>query len=105
MPRSAWRGSGPAPIRLRPSGYDRPLAGRLAPVSAHIRAMRTITQLPEILELPLQSIIVDDTDTPMQVIDPNLLGVLAGPDAGTFRVISAPDAIVLPASVSWEPVS
>lgn len=67
--------------------------------------MRTITQHSELLELPLQSIIADDTDTPMQVIDPNLLGILAGPDAGQFRVTSNPDAVVLPATVRWEPVS
>lgn len=67
--------------------------------------MRTITQHAEILELPLASIIVDDTDTPMQVIDPNLLGILAGPDAGDFRVSSDPTAIRLPVTVRWEPVS
>jgi hypothetical protein len=67
--------------------------------------MRTLTQHPELLELPLTSIIVDDTDTPMQIIDPNLVGILAGPDAGDFRVISDPTAIVLPATVRWEPVS
>jgi hypothetical protein len=57
------------------------------------------------LELPLDSIIVDDTDTPMQIIDPNLVGILAGPDIGTFRVIADPAAIVLPATLRWEPVS
>ena len=67
--------------------------------------MRTITQHSEILELPMASIIVDDTDTPMQVIDPNLVGILAGPGAGDFRVIADPTAIVLPATVRWEPVS
>ncbi|QOT19561.1 hypothetical protein [Paenarthrobacter sp. YJN-5] len=67
--------------------------------------MRTLTQHTELLELPLESIIVDDTDTPMQVIDPNLVGILAGPEAGFFRVISDPAAVALPATVRWEPVS
>lgn len=67
--------------------------------------MRTITQHAELLDLPLESIIVDDTDTPLQVIDPNLLGVLAGPSAGTFRLITDPEAVTLPASLKWEPVS
>lgn len=67
--------------------------------------MRTITQHAELLDLPLESIIVDDTDTPLQVIDPNLLGVLAGPSAGTFRLITDPEAVALPASLKWEPVS
>jgi hypothetical protein len=67
--------------------------------------MRTITQHPEVLDLAVTSILVDETDTPMQVIDPNLVGILAGPDAGTFRVVSDPTAVVLPATVRWEPVS
>jgi hypothetical protein len=67
--------------------------------------MRTITQHAELLDLPLESIIVDDTDTPLQVIDPNLLGVLAGLAAGTFRLITDPEAVALPASLAWEPVS
>lgn len=67
--------------------------------------MRTLTQHAELLELSLASIIVDDTDTPMKIIDPNLVGILAGPDAGTFRLISDPAAVVLPATVRWEPVS
>ncbi len=67
--------------------------------------MRTITQHSEVLELQLESIIVDDADTPMQVIDPNLLGILAGPEAGTFRVISDPGTVLMPATVRWEPVS
>lgn len=73
--------------------------------SAHMWPMRTITQHSELLDLPMESIIVDDMDTPMQVIDPNLLGVLAGPDAGTFRVIADPAAARLPVTVRWEPVS
>ena len=67
--------------------------------------MRTITQRSEVLELSPDTIIVDDTDTPMQVIDPNLLGVLTGPDAGTFRTVSDEAGLVLPATVRWEPVS
>lgn len=67
--------------------------------------MRTITQRSELRELPLDSILVDDTDTPLQVIDPNLLGVLAGPSAGSFRLIDDPDAVALPAQLKWEPVS
>lgn len=67
--------------------------------------MRTITQLSEIPGLALDTILVDDTDTPLQVIDPNLVGILAGPDAGTFRVITDPASVVLPATVRWEPVS
>jgi hypothetical protein len=73
--------------------------------SAHMVPMRTITQHSEVLELPDNAIIVDDTDTPMQVIDPNLLGILAGPEAGCFRLITDSDAVVLPATVRWEPVS
>lgn len=68
-------------------------------------SMRTITQHSEILDLPMQSILVDDTDTPMQVIDPNLLGILAGPYAGAFRAITDLGAVALPATVRWEPVS
>lgn len=67
--------------------------------------MRTITQHSEVLDLPMQTILVDDTDTPMQVIDPNLLGVLAGPDAGVFRVITEPGAVALPATIRWEPLT
>jgi hypothetical protein len=67
--------------------------------------MRTLTQHAELLELSLASIIVDDTDTPMKIIDPNLVGILAGPDAGTFRLLADPAAVVLPATVRWEPVS
>lgn len=67
--------------------------------------MRTITQHAEVVDLAVTSFLVDDTDTPMQVIDPNLVGILAGPDAGTFRLISDPAAVVLPATVRWEPVS
>ena len=73
--------------------------------SAHMVSMRTITQHSELLDLPMQSIIVDDTDTPMQFIDPNLLGVLAGPYSGQFRVLADPDSVTLPATVRWEPVS
>ena len=67
--------------------------------------MRTITQHTEILDLPLAALIVDDTDTPMQVLDPNLLGILAGPFAGQFRVRADPDSVTLPVTVRWEPVS
>jgi hypothetical protein len=67
--------------------------------------MRTITQRSEIFDLAVTSFLVDGTDTPMQVIDPNLVSILAGPDAGTFRVISDPEAVALPATVRWEPVS
>lgn len=67
--------------------------------------MRTITQRSELRELPVDSILVDDTDTPLQVIDPNLLGVLAGPSAGSFRLIDDQDAVALPAQLKWEPVS
>ncbi|ACL42200.1 hypothetical protein Achl_4249 (plasmid) [Pseudarthrobacter chlorophenolicus A6] len=67
--------------------------------------MRTLTQPSELRDLPLESIIVDDTDTPLQVIDPNLLGVLAGPMAGSFRLITDHEAVVLPARLMWEPVS
>jgi hypothetical protein len=74
--------------------------------SAHMTLMnRTLTQHFEVLGLPLTALIVDDTDTPMQVIDPNLLVVLAGPFAGQFRMLSDPDAVALPAEVKWEPVS
>jgi hypothetical protein len=67
--------------------------------------MRTITQHSEVLDLPLAALIVDDTDTPMQVIDPNLLGILAGPFAGQFRILADPDSVTLPVTVRWEPVS
>lgn len=67
--------------------------------------MRTITQRAELFDLSIDSIIVDDTDTPMQVIDPNLLGVLAGPEHGTFRILADEASLVLPATVQWEPVS
>jgi hypothetical protein len=67
--------------------------------------MRTITQHAEVLDLPLTAFIVDDNDTPMQVVDPNLLGILAGPFAGEFRVRTDPDSVALPATVRWEPVS
>lgn len=74
--------------------------------SAHMTLMnRTITQHSEVVELPLTALIVDDTDTPMQVIDPNLLGVLAGPFAGQFRLLTDPRAVALPAEIKWEPVS
>lgn len=74
--------------------------------SAHMTLMNhTITQHSEVLALPLTALIVDGTDTPMQVIDPNLLGVLAGPFAGQFRVLSDPGAVALPAEIKWEPVS
>lgn len=36
---------------------------------SHVWPMRTITQHPEILELPVESIIFDDPDTPMQVVE------------------------------------
>jgi hypothetical protein len=67
--------------------------------------MRTITQHLEVMELLNDSIIVDDSDTPMQVIDPNLLGVLAGPESGTFRNIHDEASVLMPATVRWEPVS
>lgn len=71
-------------------------------------SMRTITQHAEVLDLALTSIIVDDTDTPMQVIAPNMVCILAGPDARTplgFRAMTDPEAIVLPVVLKWEPVS
>jgi hypothetical protein len=67
--------------------------------------MKTITQHLEVMELLNDSIIVDHSDTPMQVIDPNLLGVLAGPDAGAFRDIHDEASVLMPATVCWEPVS
>ncbi|HEX9089547.1 MAG TPA: hypothetical protein VF867_18800 [Arthrobacter sp.] len=67
--------------------------------------MRTITQHSEVEGLQLQSIIVDDTDTPLYVRTPTLLTVLAGPSAGLDRMISDPEAVALPAEVKWEPVS
>jgi len=68
-------------------------------------SMRTMTQRSEVLELPLHSIIVDDTDTPMQVSTRSLLIILAGPSAGLDRMLDDPAAVVLPAQVTWEPVS
>lgn len=68
-------------------------------------SMRTITQRSEVLELPLHSFLVDDTDTPMHLRTPMTLTVLAGPAAGLDRMITDPDAVVLPATVHWEPVS
>lgn len=67
--------------------------------------MRTITQRSEVLELAPTSIIVDDTDTPMHLRTPMTLTVLAGPSAGLDRMITDPDAVALPATVQWEPVS
>lgn len=72
---------------------------------AHMRSMRTITQHSEVIDLQLQSIIVDDTDTPLYLRTPTLLTVLAGPSAGLDRMITDRDAVVLPAEVKWEPVS
>lgn len=96
----------PSPAKTSTGDTDpAPQSGRVAGPAAHMGPMRTITQHAEILELPMSSIIVDDGDTPMQIIDPNLLGILAGPDAGDFRVISDPTAVLLPATVRWEPVS
>lgn len=67
--------------------------------------MRTLTQRSEVLSLQPQSIIVDDTDTPMSLRTPNVLTILAGPSAGLERMLADPDAVTLPAQVKWEPVS
>lgn len=97
-----------APVRHRLDQQKRslvPRPGTFSVPTAHMRLMRTITQQTELRGLALESIIVDDTDTPLQVIDPNLVAVLAGPSAGTFRVIDDPSAVVLPAQLQWEPLS
>lgn len=67
--------------------------------------MRTITQRSEVFELPVTSILVDDTDTPMHLRTPMTLTVLAGPSAGLDRMITDPGAVALPAVVQWEPRS
>jgi hypothetical protein len=68
-------------------------------------SMRTLTQRSEVLNLQPQTIIVDDTDTPMSLRTPTVLTILAGPSAGLDRALTDPDAVILPAQVKWEPVS
>jgi hypothetical protein len=68
-------------------------------------SMRTLTQRSEVLNLQLQTIIVDDTDTPMSLRTPSVLTILAGPSVGLDRILSDPDAVVLPAEVKWEPMT
>lgn len=67
--------------------------------------MRTITQHPEVLALAPESIIVDDTDTPMQVLAVGELMVLAGAESRSFRALGDHSSVALPATVRWEPVS
>lgn len=81
------------------------MPGAFFVLSAHMVSMRTITQHSEVLDLTPSSILVDDTDTPMNIVDRNWIGILAGPYAGQFRPISSPGVIALPATVRWEPVS
>lgn len=68
-------------------------------------SMRTITQHSEVLDLAPTSILVDNTDTPMQLCGLDLLTILAGPAAGKFLQLTDPNSVVLPATVRWEPVS
>lgn len=68
-------------------------------------SMRTITQYAEVRDLAPESIIVDGTDTPMQVLATGELMLLAGPASRSFRRLGDKSAVVLPATVRWEPVS
>lgn len=61
------------------------VTGNLPCRAAHMTFMRTITQRSDILELSVVTIIFDESG-PMQVIDPNLLGVLGADIASSHHL-------------------